>query len=249
MTTRRAARRRAAELGAGTSAGRVASRPGPLAALGHLTAQGLAYLGVGPAEHHDPGLDTARGAAVALGSLTALVSPVVGVVIAVAGWHLPRRSALRRSQAQRRALGDEVFLAVQLCALSVHTGATVPQTVAAVAPHLHGRLGGAFATALQRHRAGGLFDTELGRVVTELGDPVTDLVGILRAAHSDGDPVEPALVRLGDRLRDERRRATETRVRALSVRLLVPLVCCSLPGFVLITVVPLAVDALGGLAR
>lgn len=193
--------------------------------------------------------DRIRGAAVIFGALAGLVTPLAGVAIAVAGWQLPRLLAARSSRRADRALDDEVFLAVQLCMLGVHTGAGLAETVAAVAIHLPGRLGVAFAAATDRHRNGALFDDALAGVADELGEPVAPLIGVLRAAHVDGDPVEPALIRLGDRLRDRRRRATEAEVRRLSVRLLLPLVCCSLPGFVSIAVVPLALDALGGLTR
>ncbi len=197
----------------------------------------------------DAAADRIRGAALVFAGACAVVSPPVGALVAVGGWNVPGLVASRRSRREDRTLDDEVFLAVQLCVLAVHTGATVPATVAAIAPHLPGRLGAALRRATERHHDGELFVDTLSAVVTELGEPVVPLVEVLRAAYVDGDRIEPALVRLGDRLRDRRRRATEAEVRRLSVRLLLPLVCCSLPGFVLIAVVPLAVDALGGLVH
>lgn len=247
VTTRRVTRRRLAALG---SAGPVAATP-TRRSLPALVGRALAGLltRVGLVDPAPPDLDTdrTRGVAALIAVGCAVVSPLAGVVVAVGGWHLPRLLAARSAGSARRALDDEVFLAVQLCAVSVHAGTTVAQTIAVVAPHLSGRLGAALRAVGRGHRSGALLDEELAAVATDLGAAVAPLIGILRAAHTDGDPVEPALVRLGDRLRDERRRATEAEVRRLSVRLLLPLVCCSLPGFVLIAVVPLGIEALGGL--
>lgn len=249
MRFRRSARQRIGSLGTSPVEHSHRAGRGPLSVLGALVTAGLNRAGVVTAESGGPTADRTRGAAVVIACGFASIAPVLGLVVAVGGWHLPRLLASRSALRARRVLEDEVFLAVQLSALAVSTGTTVPQTIAAVTPHLTGRLGASLDRALGDHRAGTLLDDGLDTVAVELGEPVAALIGIFRAAHTDGDPVEPALVRLGDRLRDERRRSTEAEVRKLSVRLLIPLVCCSLPGFVLIAVVPLAVNALGGLAR
>lgn len=183
--------------------------------------------------------------AVVVAGLIVSFLPAPGLLIGVVGWNLPRVLSTQRRRRTASALVDETLLATELCAVSVHTGATVSQAIDAVAPFLVGRLGACLSRASVDHGDGKLLDDCLASVTADLGDVVAPLITILRAAHVDGDPVEPALSRLADRMRDDHRRMVETEVRRLSVRLLIPLVCCSLPGFVLIAVVPLVLGPLG----
>jgi len=76
---------------------------------------------------------------------------------------------------------------------------------------------------------------------------VRPLVTVLVAAHADGVPVADALARLADEQRTARRRAAEARARQVPIRMLFPLVGCTLPAFVLVTVVPPVVSALADL--
>lgn len=87
----------------------------------------------------------------------------------------------------------------------------------------------------------------LGRLVDHHGDLARPLVAALRAALDDGDRLGPALTRLAADARDLRRRRAEEAARRLPVRLLLPLVTCSLPAFAVLTVVPILAGALTGL--
>ncbi len=266
MSVRRRARARAVSLATGSPTGEgcaarpdpsvvhepvratpVSSPDGPVVRLGRAVTRGLHRLGIVLRGEVDVATARIRGAVVIGAAVLVLVSPTVAVVFALVGWHLPSGLAARRHRNTDQALRGEVLLAVELCAVSVHTGSTVIETLRSVAPYLPGALGDALARAVQACAHGALLDDRLSLIVSQLGEPVAPLVAILRAAHLDGDPIQPAIERLADRLRDERRRAVEVEVRKLSVRLLVPLVCCSLPGFVLIGIVPLTLHALGGL--
>ena len=68
-------------------------------------------------------------------------------------------------------------------------------------------------------------------------------------AHADryGVPLGPTLDRLGADARDAFRRDAQERARRLPVALLVPLVFCILPAFLLLTIVPLLAASLDGL--
>lgn len=221
----------------------------PLVALAGTVAWILEGTGSGRSASTERAARRVQGVGLVLAGVCALVSPSVGIGVACVGWHLPRVAAARRRRRWAAALHEETLLATELCAVAVHTGATVPGTIAAVAPHLDGPLGVELRRVLSWYRAGRLLDDGLAAVTSDLGGTVAPLTALLRAAHTDGDAVGPALERLSDRLREGRRRALEEEVRRLSVRLLVPLVCCSLPGFVLVAVVPFALGALGGLGR
>ena len=77
---------------------------------------------------------------------------------------------------------------------------------------------------------------ELRRGLGWLGEPVADA---LVDAFRSGTPLQPALARIGEVARDRRRREGEAEARKLPVLLLFPLVCCVLPAFGLLAVVPL----------
>jgi tight adherence protein C len=80
-----------------------------------------------------------------------------------------------------------------------------------------------------------------------LGEPARALYEGLVAAQRDGVPLLPALERAGTDARDRRRRQREEAARQLPVKLLFPLVFCTLPALVLLTVVPLLARSLPSL--
>ena len=96
-------------------------------------------------------------------------------------------------------------------------------------------------------RRGAPFDDAVRRLRLEGGPALHAAVDALLSASRDGLPVAAVLQRLADESRDERRRATEAAIRTLPVRLALPLVCCILPSFVLLGVVPLAIDSLSAI--
>ena len=87
----------------------------------------------------------------------------------------------------------------------------------------------------------------LGIVGDRLGSAVVPLVAALTAGDRMGNPLRSALAELGVQARLDRRRRAEEAARRLPVTLLFPLVCCTLPAFGLLTVVPLVVGSLRAL--
>jgi hypothetical protein len=75
--------------------------------------------------------------------------------------------------------------------------------------------------------------------LTPLGDRARGLGDVLADHLRYGVPLVPALERLGLEERLDRRRRAELDARRVPVRLLAPLVLCTLPAFALLTVVPL----------
>ena len=222
-----------------------------LARIGNAADRLLRSVGVvrSPAGSSTEDADRVRGAALLVASVTASVWLPLGGAIGVIGWHLPHLVEVRSDRRRLRALEDDVVLAVELFAVSAHTGSSVSQALIAVTPHVPGKLGIALRGVGGATTAGVRLDEALAQVAAELGDPVSSLVAILRAAHLDGDPLGPALTRLGDQLHAEQRNRSEVEARRLSVRLVLPLVCCILPGFVLVGIAPVVVDALRHAAR
>jgi Flp pilus assembly protein TadB len=179
-----------------------------------------------------------------LGALV-LLAPLVPLVVVLGAAALP---AGRRRRARLASAGwvDALPDAVDLFGIALGSGLTVPAALSVVAPRAPPPLGPALAEAELRFRHGEPLDRALVRIAD--GAPaVGPLLRVLVAAHRDGAPVAEALVRLGDEQRSARRRAAEARARRVPVRMLFPLVGCTLPAFVLVTVVPPVASALAEL--
>ena len=70
---------------------------------------------------------------------------------------------------------------------------------------------------------------------------------MIATADRDGLPLAPALDRLAADARTTRRRLGEAAARRLPVRLIFPLVTCTLPSFVLLAIAPAVLGALSTL--
>jgi pilus assembly protein TadC len=106
----------------------------------------------------------------------------------------------------------------------------------------------ALRSVATRLRAGDRFADAVGALRDFVGIDAAPVVDLLVAADRDGLPIAPLLDRLVDEARQQERRRAETASRRLPVRLAAPLVVCTLPGFVLLAVVPLVAGALSSLA-
>lgn len=178
------------------------------------------------------------GALAMTGALVALVvvpalAPVP-LVVALGGL---RWSARQRRRAEAEAWRDALPDAVDLFAVALGGGVTVPVALPIVASRAPPPVGPALAEAHRRTSHGEPLADSLGRVA-DAASATRPLVAVLVAAHHDGVPVADAMARLAADERAARRRAVEARARRVPVRMLFPLVLCTLPAFVLITVVP-----------
>ena len=79
------------------------------------------------------------------------------------------------------------------------------------------------------------------------GEAVRPLVAALVASERYGAPLSAGLERLAGEVRRDRRRKAEEVARRIPVKLLFPLVGCTLPAFGLLTVAPLIAGALQAL--
>lgn len=181
------------------------------------------------------------GVTVALAAAPALVP--LPVVIA---WAVPRGVARRRARLETAALDDALPDAVDLFSLAVGAGLTVPLALPIVAKRAPPPLGPALAAADRRRSLGEPLVDALGAVLPEQ-ESVRPLVAVLVASLRDGAPLAEPLARLADDLRQDRQRAAEARARRVPVQMLFPLVLCTLPAFVLVTIVPVLAGALRGL--
>ena len=175
-----------------------------------------------------------------------LIVPVLVPVPVAAGALGPRLARRRAAEAERRAWADALPDAVDLLALGLGSGLAVAPALALAAPRTPAPLGPALARAYERVIHGAPLAEAL-ELVAVRGPTSRPLVALLVASHRDGAPVVEPLTRLAGDLRADRRRAVEARARQVPVRLLFPLVLCSLPAFVLLAIVPSVVAAVADL--
>lgn len=194
------------------------------------------------------GIDPARvGRVLLVGMPGALLHPGLGAALAALSWALP---ALQARRAERHRLGHirrELPEAVDLLALAVGAGLTVPLALDAVARRSSGPVGAALAAALGAAAAGRRLGDALADLPEQLGEQVRPLVAALVGSLRDGSPLADGLDRLAAELRADRRRRAEELARRVPVKLLFPLVTCILPAFALLTVAPLLAGALQAL--
>jgi len=166
-----------------------------------------------------------------------MIAGVSLVVAAVLGrWWQGRMRAARRLEACRHAVPELVELLVIL----VRSGSTPALSFASLGSGLAPEpLAAAVADVADRVRRGERFADALDALREHHGELLDPLAAML--AHTDryGEPVGPVLERLGADARHERRRQSEAEARRLPIRLCAPLVCCVLPAFVVLTIVPM----------
>lgn len=154
-----------------------------------------------------------------------------------------RRSAGRRAAAVERALPD----AVDLLVLGVEAGLNVHLALGALARRGPEPLAGEIARLLAEAGRGRRLADALDELPVRLGESVRPLVAALGATERYGAPLREGLERLAADVRRARRRRAEEAARRVPVKLLFPLVFCTLPAFALLTVAPLLAGAFGSL--
>jgi Flp pilus assembly protein TadB len=193
-----------------------------------------------------PGLTRRIGIAVpAALAVTVAVGPGLGAVVAAAAV-VPAvlRQRRRRAADRERAIARLPDL-VDLLAVGARAGLPAAAAVAHVAERAPPAWRGALQAVAARVRRGDRFaDTldELGAVDAERA--ADGLRAVLRSAADDGADLVAGLDRLAADTRDLRRRRAEEAARRVPVRLLLPLVACSLPAFALLTIVPIVAGSL-----
>lgn len=183
------------------------------------------------------------GAAMILITVSPLAAALLvsGLVVRVAR----RGSRLERARMieVERTLPD----AIDLLSLVVSAGVPPRRAVTMVAPRCPTPHREAFADVISRTDAGQGFVDALSRLCISLGPPVRPLVTALVAHEHDGVALAPALERCGADAHRRRRVRAEEAARRVPVLMLFPLVCCVLPAFGLLTIVPLLAGSVSDL--
>jgi len=218
----------------------LAHRPLPTERLGRWV---LARLGRRP----DPLAARRAGAALVAAAAVAPLVPLGVPAAALLGWTLPGLRCRRDQRRRLAALVADLPDVVDLFVLAVGAGLTVPQAVVAVSARASGPLGAELARACEEVRLGRRVAEALEDVIARAGEPVRPLVAALVASERYGAPLGAGLERLADEVRRQRRHRAEEVARRVPVKLLFPLVCCTLPALALLTVAPLVASAVRSL--
>lgn len=128
----------------------------------------------------------------------------------------------------------------------VHLRAGKPPALAFISASraAHGDIATAACEVSERVHSGERFIDALEAHRHGFGLAAQPLIDALIDTERDGLSPRELFERVAGDAHAQRRRDAETRVRALPVRLTLPLVCCILPAYVLLTVVPLLASQL-----
>jgi Flp pilus assembly protein TadB len=190
----------------------------------------------------------AHVAAAGVGALAlGLLAPPLGLVPIVLPPLLRHRRARRQTRVQARALASALPEAIDLLLLCTGAGLSLPLAHPLVAARAPAPVGPALAHADRAVTGGTARADALLAALVPHGDRAASLAHVLVDHLRYGVALGPGLERLGLELRLERRRRVEEEIRRVPLRLLAPLLCCVLPAFGLLTVVPLLVASLRSL--
>ena len=188
---------------------------------------------------------TASAVGFALAAVVALaVHPVFGVAMGLMIWITPHRRRARRLRRNQAEIIEELPEAIDLLRLAVSSGLNVHLAVAAVGERLCGPVGLGLAGAVEHAHTGMRLADALEPLPETVGEPVRPLVRVLIDGDRYGTELEPALEQLAADSRLLRRRRAEEQARRLPLRLLLPLVTCILPAFILLTLAPVLAETL-----
>jgi len=187
------------------------------------------------------------GTALVAAALFLPVLPLAALPAAATVWALPGIGARRRHRRMLAAVAADLPDVVDLLVLAVGAGLTVRLAVAAVARRAPGPLGAELARAGQEADLGRRLADALDDIPARASDATRPLVAALIASERYGAPLAAGLERLAHEVRADRRRRAEEAARKVPVKLLFPLVSCTLPAFGLLTVAPLIASAVRSL--
>ena len=194
-----------------------------------------------------PGTSRRLGYAILAGLTVLPVLPAAALPLSLVAWAGPGMKAKRSERRRLAALAADLPDVVDLLVLAVGAGLTVHLAVRSVARRAPGPLGAELAQACDEAALGRRLGDALDDLPARAGEACRPLVAALLASERYGAPLGVGLERLAHEVRADRRRKAEEAARKIPVKLLFPLVSCTLPAFALLTVAPLIVSAVRSL--
>lgn len=176
------------------------------------------------------------------------VAPARAVAGALAGaWvgtKMAARIGARVDGARETATTAELPHVLERLGTALRTGCSIDAALRTVAPGARGPLGDALRDAVRAGDLGGSRSEMLARVGAAPGEPARRAVATLIRSHRLGSAAADVVDALAADVRARARAAAEADARTAPIRMLFPLVFCFLPAFVLLTIAPIAVEAL-----
>jgi tight adherence protein C len=188
--------------------------------------------------------DRRLGRALLAGLALAPAVPVAAPVVAMALWAWPTVVARRQARARVAGVVSALPDVVDLFVVAIGSGLNVPLAIAVVAPRAPPPLLDPLVAAAAAIGRGERVADALSGVPEHTGDAVRPLITALVTSLRYGAPLLPALERVAAEVRLDRRRRAEEAARRVPVKLLFPLVLCTLPAFALLSVAPVLVATL-----
>jgi len=160
------------------------------------------------------------------------------------GWTRYRRSRnRRRTTALLVSLPDVTDLLIA----ALYAGCTPNQALEFLARSAPVNVREVFHDAVTSLNNGERFSTIMRQLPTLLGSGYRPLCDILSAGDRLGIPTETLIAQMSSDSHLTRRLLAEADARRLPVRLSLPLVCCTLPSFVVLVIVPVIAGTLSHL--
>lgn len=180
-------------------------------------------------------------------ALVALTGPF-GLALGAALVGSSRAARRRRLERRRRTALDEALPhAIELLVIIVRAGLSPIDAVRSIRDLVTPPVRDGFDDVVLRLERGQRLADALSALPDALGPGALAVADGIAAADRYGTPLAPVLDRLAIEAREARRRAADARARTLPVRLSFPLVCCTLPSFVLMAIVPALLGTLSSL--
>ena len=181
--------------------------------------------------------------AILVSTTVLLGGPLMGVAAATATIIAHRLASIRRQRRTGAAVAQAFPELVDLLVLTIGAGFSPLHAFTVLAGVVPTVLRPPVDAVVRRTDAGERFADSVGHLrdspPTGLGPIAQPLADALALADRHGTPLPPILDRLAAEAREHRRRQADIAARQLPIRLAFPLVGCTLPSFVLLTIVPL----------
>jgi pilus assembly protein TadC len=175
------------------------------------------------------------------------IDPLLAAASLASALALPALRSRNRARRQSAAVVRELPAVTDLLALALSSLGSVRLAVEATARSGEGPVSAALRTAVERVDRGERLVVALEEALGPLGPAVRPLSRALVGSERYGVPLAEVLDRLGEEARRQRRRLAESDARRVPVRLLLPLGLCMLPGFVVLTIVPVIARTLAAI--
>lgn len=158
------------------------------------------------------------------------------------GWVTIRRRTQTRQE--RRRLQAGLPTALDLLVLATDAGLTPHQTMRLLSASGPPELRPIFATVVRRTERGESLADALEEIPRRIGPAAVAATDALAIAQRHGAPLRPVLLVITAEAARQRRAHADAAARRLPVLLSFPLVCCILPAFLLLAIVPAVLGAL-----